>query len=1015
VAKLDLAGDFNLSFKVFFGAAAGADGVDFVLHNDPAGLAALGSNGNGRGYLGIAPSFAFDLSTYGTNGTLNPMESGVTQCAFAGGVCPYVFPSPLSDNLEHDYQVVWDAATKTLSLSVDGVPRMSYTRDLVANVFGGVSQVYWGFTGSTGEQRNLHYVYQVACITATPTNTPTPIVGGAPQADDFNNASLEAFWTVRAIGASTPPNPVETTALTLTAQGCDIWFASDQFSYIFQPVSGDFDVTLKVLSVPATHAWSKVGLMLRAGEGVDAAYAFAFSRYNDGVTRQASFQARTATGSAAVHLNARNGLAFPNPQWVRLKRQGQIVSAFCSDDGVAWNALGAVGTFIPDNALLGIAATSHACATTAAATVDDFAVLAASPQTPTPTPAGVFTAYREVFPNATGGSLNLSDAGWKILRGAAGNVVAATVANGYQIPAFNGYPTNEAAVNSSPSSGELAKGLVSDAGASVGRITLFYTDEAVIDLSGSLATRITWSQGNIYSYDPLRVAVRVGSDWYVSLQRFYGPAVGGAADFGEQAARMSLDLGGALWESLGVIPGTALSITAGTLSLPPGNLTAFGLLSMNSNSTVRFDNFAIDSVAFTPTPSATPSVTSTRTTTPTASPTSTWTPTATPTHSPTSTRTPTVTPTASPTSTWTPTVTPTASPTSTRTPTVTPTASPTSTWTPTATPTASPTLTWTPTVTPTASPTLTWTPTVTPTASPTSTWTPTVTPTASPTSTWTPTVTPTASSTPSFTATASTSPSATPSFSATPTASHSPSPSPSPTASTTASPSFTATSTVTPTASSSATRTITPSFSPSPTLTASANASPSPTPVGVGSSLTLRVFDSSGVQVYTGPAGSAPAFPSSLNVSSDPWDPAQGPLQIGDGTWTFTYSGLGSDGAVLRNGVYLLVVEGGGGSIQRTIQIVGAGLKGVELVAAPNPLQAGVAGLSIRWQPSVVVELAAYGLDGALIRDFGKVSSPYFWDLKTASGRSVADGIYLLGARLPGERRPRFFKVMVVR
>jgi hypothetical protein len=62
------------------------------------------------------------------------------------------------------------------------------------------------------------------------------------------------------------------------------------------------------------------------------------------------------------------------------------------------------------------------------------------------------------------------------------------------------------------------------------------------------------------------------------------------------------------------------------------------------------------------------------------------------------------------------------------------------------------------------------------------------------------------------------------------------------------------------------------------------------------------------------------------------------------------------------------------------------------------------------------VELKVYSLDGQLVRDFGTPGlPPTNWDLATGSGVSVANGIYVLQARVPGERSGQFFKLMVAR
>lgn len=176
---ISLTQNFNMTFKAYFGAAAGADGMDFVLQNDPRGTAAIAGGGSDKGYSGtnaITPSVALCLETYANNGTLQPEENGSTTstCGYTtGGTCPFVFGTPIDNGVEHTYNITWDPVGKALTLYMDGAVVMTYDRDLVASVFGGATCVYYGFTGATGGANNLQYFYQTNCFTDTPTPTMT--------------------------------------------------------------------------------------------------------------------------------------------------------------------------------------------------------------------------------------------------------------------------------------------------------------------------------------------------------------------------------------------------------------------------------------------------------------------------------------------------------------------------------------------------------------------------------------------------------------------------------------------------------------------------------------------------------------------------------------------------------------------------------------------------------------------------------------------------------------------------
>ena len=62
---------------------------------------------------------------------------------------------------------------------------------------------------------------------------------------------------------------------TITAAGVDIWDTSDQFRYVYQPVSGDVDVVARVASLTAADAWSKAGVMIRESLSPGSRHAMA--------------------------------------------------------------------------------------------------------------------------------------------------------------------------------------------------------------------------------------------------------------------------------------------------------------------------------------------------------------------------------------------------------------------------------------------------------------------------------------------------------------------------------------------------------------------------------------------------------------------------------------------------------------------------------------------------------------------------------------------------------------------
>lgn len=152
---------FDFTFDVFLGCNdGGADGMVFGLQ--PIGTG-VGTSGGGMGFQGVSPSVGFYIDTYtnaisfdpvadhfsiNANGNINH-DGGVDD--FAG---PVSFPFNIEDCAWHALRVTWDPATLTLQGHMDGVLYLSYTGDIVMNVFSGNPNVFWGLTAATGGATN---------------------------------------------------------------------------------------------------------------------------------------------------------------------------------------------------------------------------------------------------------------------------------------------------------------------------------------------------------------------------------------------------------------------------------------------------------------------------------------------------------------------------------------------------------------------------------------------------------------------------------------------------------------------------------------------------------------------------------------------------------------------------------------------------------------------------------------------------------------------------------------------
>ncbi len=161
--KINLNESFDVSVDVFLGCVdvEGADGLVFGFQ--PVSTS-IGTVGQGLGFSGVSPSIGIELDTYQNTDEGDPafdhvaiIKNGVVNHNSGNTLAgPKAFGNNanVEDCKYHDLRVVWNANLKKLDLTWDCVPLLSYTGDIVKDIFNGDPLVYWGFTASTGGSSN---------------------------------------------------------------------------------------------------------------------------------------------------------------------------------------------------------------------------------------------------------------------------------------------------------------------------------------------------------------------------------------------------------------------------------------------------------------------------------------------------------------------------------------------------------------------------------------------------------------------------------------------------------------------------------------------------------------------------------------------------------------------------------------------------------------------------------------------------------------------------------------------
>lgn len=170
----------------------------------------------------------------------------------------------------------------------------------------------------------------------------------------------------------------------IKAGGEDIWMNSDQFYFVYEPVSGDFDFAVKLESLDRSHLYTKGGLMVREdltpGSRNLMFLAFPGNDKRNNNRGGYEFQYRLETGkqSKAIYPSLTDSAAqtafpvnYPNG-WMRLKRAGNAFSAFTSTDGARWKKYTEFVMEMPKKLYFGFAVTAHIKGATTVAKFRDF-------------------------------------------------------------------------------------------------------------------------------------------------------------------------------------------------------------------------------------------------------------------------------------------------------------------------------------------------------------------------------------------------------------------------------------------------------------------------------------------------------------------------------------------------------------------------------------------------------------------------------------------------------------------
>ncbi|MCW1925718.1 fibronectin type III domain-containing protein [Luteolibacter arcticus] len=202
---------------------------------------------------------------------------------------------------------------------------------------------------------------------------------------DFTLPNVPGYQVTDVGALSTPTLAgVSGEVYTVSASGADIGGSADAFGFVHQTLADEITLIARIASLDNSNPAAKAGLMIRSGTAANAVYAGVFVTPSSGVL----FQRRTSAGGTTSTTTT---AGLQAPVWLKLVRQGSLISSFFSADGIAWTSAGTATLTMPGGLEAGFVVTAKDNTKAAQAVIDNVSISGSSITMPPPAPAD-FTA-----------------------------------------------------------------------------------------------------------------------------------------------------------------------------------------------------------------------------------------------------------------------------------------------------------------------------------------------------------------------------------------------------------------------------------------------------------------------------------------------------------------------------------------------------------------------------------------------------------------------------------------------
>jgi hypothetical protein len=147
----------------------------------------------------------------------------------------------------------------------------------------------------------------------------------------------------------------------------------DQFHFVYQPLEGDGEIIARVVDLEMSRPGARAGVVMRESLKTSAPHAFLFLRPGGVI----EFERRPKIESKTARVGSETA-----PGWVKLARQGDVITAYTSPDGLAWSEAGSETIRMQPRICIGLGVTSWDNSALATSVFDHVSALTAAPPDP---------------------------------------------------------------------------------------------------------------------------------------------------------------------------------------------------------------------------------------------------------------------------------------------------------------------------------------------------------------------------------------------------------------------------------------------------------------------------------------------------------------------------------------------------------------------------------------------------------------------------------------------------------